>query len=87
MKAIIQSWSVNQSGPAMSTRREYRNEHGEIAAVSYEAINEVSLRLTVIGNDGIEFVKMIESLANGATLNEIKINKADGGPGRKYIFE
>ena len=87
MKARIDGWSVNQLGPAMSTRRELRNQHGEITAVSCEAINEVMLKLTVIGNDGVEFVKMVEKLTKGATIKEITIDEPKIGAGRKYIFE
>ena len=88
MRALIDSWSVKQLGPALSTRREERNEHGDFVAVSYEAINEVTMRVTVVGNDGQEFVRSIQELARGgAVIKGIEIAKPEQAAGRKYVFE
>ncbi len=86
MKAWIDSWEVKQLGPAFSTRKEYAD-----GSVGFEAIHEVNLKITVIGNDATEFVGQVQRMLPGTTLKEIKF-QAPTQPcspqpkGRKYHF-
>lgn len=90
MKAILQSCSVDQRGPAFSTRQEEPD-----GSVSYEALSEVTLRFTVIGNDATEFIGDIKNMKPGAMIKSIGLGNhetvsSEAGAvtrgSRKYVF-
>lgn len=82
MKAQIQNWEIKELGPALNTRMEHSD-----GSVSYDSMNEVSLRVRVIGgNDAANFLNMIKQLSRGAEIKRIDIKPKNTG-GRKYVFE
>jgi len=83
MKALLQDWSAKECGPVFSTRREESD-----GSVSYEALFDVSLRFTVIGNDAHDFIEYIKALKAGATITGIGVSRAGAKClDRKYVFE
>lgn len=74
---------------APSTRQEVRNGRGELTAITYDSLNEVTLRLMVVGqDDATKFLEAMQQLADGAELKalEIKPKFTRDGKDRKYVF-
>lgn len=89
MKATIQSVEIKEIGPDYRSRREHRGADGSFKGVSYDGVNEISLKIRLSG-DLRESAEFLKSIKVGAELKrfdlESKASKAKPAT-RRYVFD